>query len=362
MDEPETGLHPTWARKICDLMLRDPRRFLIGTHRTEFVPITDARVNVYKTMARPESVGEKATCRLQLAHGIVDGFGIAAALGLEPSRVLFTTNAVIWVEGPSDVIYWRFWLKHAARQKNVEILEGVDFSFMFTAGALLANETFAAGRAHIAADTVNLLQLVGASLLIVDTDFNPDDVHSPRIARTVLERLISMHADPRRGFIAKEFHAYFKPRVRELFAAIEALHREDGLVTVFTTWGRETENALSDNALRSILRSIYRVEDGQPAARVLDAVVLDPWHSYATGIEAALTPSIGVPDLEQLWTATSTGTIVSQMTVIRDKIRFAATYVALMEESGLGSLRREARGVVESTLEWIMKVRAAYLQ
>lgn len=57
---------------------------------------------------------------------------IGAELGLRASD-LVQSNAVVWVEGPSDRVYMKAWLAEIAP----ELIEGVHFSLLFYGGALL---------------------------------------------------------------------------------------------------------------------------------------------------------------------------------------------------------------------------------
>ena len=45
-----------------------------------------------------------------------------------------------------------------------------------------------------------------------------------------------------------------------------------------------------------------------------------------------------------------------------DKVRFAQTYVDVMKADGLDSLRPPARRIVEKALQWVLEVKASYLQ
>jgi energy-coupling factor transporter ATP-binding protein EcfA2 len=364
-DEPETGLHTTWARKICDLMLRDLRRFLIATHRTEFVPPSTATGRIYKTVARPPEPGKKSICTFQEATTLLHRFSIANALGMEPSRILFTANAVIWVEGPSDLIYWRFWLRSAAEKKQIELVEGFDYCFMFTGGTLLASETIADDTAALPPDTVNLLRLVGTSLVIVDTDFNPDDepTGTRRIMNADLEKILSTSTWEKYGFVTEECRRHLKPRVKALASAIDKLRASDNLSSLFSTWGREAENGLTDDAFRGTLKGLYDIADDSAAAKEIERVKVNDWRSYELEIETALAASVGKSDLQPLWTRGKKGQLcVAQMSIIRNKTRFAQAYVDTQKHVGLSSLRPEAYRIVESTLAWILSVKASYLQ
>jgi ABC-type cobalamin/Fe3+-siderophores transport system ATPase subunit len=356
-DEPETGLHPTWARSIADLMAGGPLRFLVATHRTEFVGSPE-RTRAYKTLAHPPERGQKAVCRLAEVKGLSALQAVATTLGLEPSRVLFTSNAVLWVEGPSDAIYWRFWLTCEAASRGVKLLEGPDYSFMFTGGTLLSHETFVDGDQALPTDAVNLLRLCGASLVIVDTDFNPGAVEGERITRAELDVIVP--TVPPFGFVSTACRTHLKRQVRELVEAIEAL--AVGRSRVLTTWGREAESALTDESFRATLKKLYGLEDASPSVVAIDALKVDDWLSYDDEIERSLSPFVGKTEHKRLWRKHDGKEIVARMTKVRDKAIFAELYVETMRPKGLDSVRPQARVVVREVFDWIVNVKKSYLQ
>ncbi len=61
-------------------------------------------------------------------------FDVCQDLGYKASDIL-QSNAIIWVEGPSDRIYLQHWIKSMAP----ELREGSDFSIMFYGGRLLSH-------------------------------------------------------------------------------------------------------------------------------------------------------------------------------------------------------------------------------
>lgn len=67
----------------------------------------------------------------ELPHSILDNIG---AKGSD----LLQANGIIWVEGPSDVLYLRKWLEMYALENNKKILQqGIDFEFQMYGGTLL---------------------------------------------------------------------------------------------------------------------------------------------------------------------------------------------------------------------------------
>lgn len=360
-DEPETGLHPTWANQVCSLMLEGSRQFMVATHRTEFVPIDTARARIYRSTAKAPTPGEKTLCQIaDVPRTLAQGLAIAAALGLEPARILFTTNAVLWVEGPSDVIYWRFWLRRALQQRNLRLVEGFDFSFMFSGGSLLAHETLRDDDAPLSEGTVNLLNFVGASRVIVDSDFNPTD-KQPRISEGELNKLVSSSCWRPDGFVTDACLPYLKPRVRAIASALKELDQANPS-SISTTWGREAENGLSDDAFRRTLRSIHSTADKEGCA-YLEELRIDPWTSYEQAIADHLAPALEKPELRSLTVQLKGETAIAQESIVNDKIRFAHHYTLANESAQPGSdLRPEAQELVAATLDWILKVRQAYLQ
>lgn len=357
-DEPETGLHPTWSRKVADLMIRDPRRFLIASHRTEFVPVNQHLVHIYKSVARPPTPGAKARCKLNEATStLAGGLAIAVALGLEPSRILFTTNAVLWVEGPSDVIYWRFWLSNAAKEQGAQLVEGFDYSFMFSSGSLLANETLADSSAHLAPGAVNLLRLVGASRIIFDTDLNPDTAPAS-ISRDTLRGIVETAAWREKGFLCEDCRPYLTRRVREMAKAVDEVRASGNLSCLVGTWGREVENALTDDAFRRTLKQIYDGTDS-PITDHIEKLTVDDWSSYEAEIERHFRPVLTEPGFAALRVKDGPG--IAQMSVITSKVEFAQRYVKAHVEIG-SNLRPRAKDIVDSTLKWIVDVRSGYLQ
>jgi hypothetical protein len=74
------------------------------------------------------------------------------------------SNAVIWVEGPSDRILLKKWLELC----DADVSEGNDFSIMFYGGDLLAHLTM--DETHEAEEYIRLLRINRNSAIIIDSD------------------------------------------------------------------------------------------------------------------------------------------------------------------------------------------------
>jgi hypothetical protein len=77
---------------------------------------------------------EDGVSTLRYAGAARERAAVCADLGYRPSD-LVQTNAVLWVEGPSDRIYLKHWIEQLAPGKFVE---GTHYSIMFYGGALLS--------------------------------------------------------------------------------------------------------------------------------------------------------------------------------------------------------------------------------
>ena len=91
-----------------------------------------------------------------------DKYQICKDLGLKASDIL-QSNFIIWVEGPSDRIYLRHWIKHF----DEYLIEGVHNVIMFYGGRLLSHLTV---ESEAIDDFIALRSLNQNAALIMDSD------------------------------------------------------------------------------------------------------------------------------------------------------------------------------------------------
>ncbi|WP_078123721.1 ATP-dependent nuclease [Leptospira alexanderi] len=164
-DEPENGLHPTRRYKILDLILSDTRQFLIATHSLEMAPVCNQNCNVIRTICEHKSIDGKNYLSLEKTMDKVGAFQVADSLGLSPSRILFTSNVVIWVEGPSDMIYWRKII--SIHPKGTNLIEGFDYSFLMYGGKCISHLT-----AMETNQKLDITSICRHPIFIVDSDID----------------------------------------------------------------------------------------------------------------------------------------------------------------------------------------------
>ena len=173
IEEPESNLHPGLLRRFIDqLRTFKNAQFIFTTHSHVLLDCLEKSDRVFRLNQR-----EDGSCGLVLCDGIKDQHFLLDALGIRASSLL-QTNCVIWIEGPSDRLYIRQWLKEAAP----DLQEGRDFTFNYYGGALLAHLEMKP-QDELTKDFVSMLWISRFAIVVMDRDLAPeelDDKLAPR--------------------------------------------------------------------------------------------------------------------------------------------------------------------------------------
>jgi energy-coupling factor transporter ATP-binding protein EcfA2 len=168
VEEPETHLHPVLQRRLAARLTALARerklQVFLSTHSAVFLNPATWQAN-YADFAVFHVDGRNVV-RVDNAdaqHGT-----LLDELGTKVSDLL-QSNCVVWVEGPSDRIYIRYWLKKwCAFHKLNQPIENVHYVFSFYGGSVLSH--FDAAPQSEIDDAVSMLKLNRKSLVVMDRD------------------------------------------------------------------------------------------------------------------------------------------------------------------------------------------------
>lgn len=211
-EELENNLHPAIQRNLFEFLYQWAKeinsQIFLTTHSTVPINMFSGRDNVTLTHIKKEN-NQIIT---NSALSFIENEYILMSLGVRASDIL-QSNAVIWVEGPSDRIYINKWIELYSKGT---LKENIHYQILFYGGRLLSHLT---GKVDESNELIQLFRANLHSIIVIDSDKTDS---KKRINQTKL-------------------------RIKKEFMQNQAI--------VWITQGKEIENYLS----RNIFNKVYKV-------------------------------------------------------------------------------------------------------
>lgn len=239
-EELENNLHPALLRRLLRYIDRyiaeNESKVFLTTHSNVALDMFGASDNAQIVLVSHDG----ATARTSTIDTHFRRHEVLSELGVRPSDIL-QANGIIWVEGPSDVVYLNRWIELSSSGK---FKEGRDYLCAFYGGALLARTQFTDPEVADS-DLVNLFAANPNFVVICDSDRTSED-------------------------------ADLKARVQRIHD--EVMSTPNGMIWV--TQGKEIENYLPGSVLKQALEMNHEILDPGAYERIFPAQKADN-SSYA---------------------------------------------------------------------------------
>lgn len=189
IEEPETHLHPGFQRLFIKtvaahpVLLQKKLTVFLTTHSNHLLDFAIDEAKNINLFTFRKTLGEAGKASYQVQLTVPHDLACLTALGVQNSSV-FLSNCTIWVEGITDRIYLKAYLKAYLehRRQTFSLLEGLHYSFLEYAGANVSHYAFGAGPQRVtvtdgALRDIQALSISNRIMLIADQDAGKETKH-----------------------------------------------------------------------------------------------------------------------------------------------------------------------------------------
>lgn len=182
-EELENNLHPALQRRLMSFILKKAKEskccFFITTHSNVIIDFfsknEDAQI-IHVTHDGKRTTASQVNTYIHNKN-ILDDLDVRAS-------DLLQSNCIVWVEGPSDRLYFNRWMELISKGK---IVEGAHYQCVFYGGRLLA---------HLNADSgsgsgIPMLKVNRNSIVIIDSDRRKKDTPLNDTKRRIIREIES---------------------------------------------------------------------------------------------------------------------------------------------------------------------------
>ena len=176
IDEPELHFHPRTQKRMMRFLKDNSKcKFIVSTHSAAILDAVESDVVQVRQ--------EDHRCLGRIIKNNADRYEAIRNLGHSPSELVLA-NFVIWVEGPSDRIYFNHWVQ----KLDTSLVEGTDYAIIFYGGSVLARHAFDEDDAADGEDLVKALSISRNFAVYMDGDKKSETAKlKPRVERVTAE-------------------------------------------------------------------------------------------------------------------------------------------------------------------------------
>lgn len=185
-EELENNLHPALQRRLLLYIQNIAKEkgcyFILTTHSNVIIDLFSKDKNTQ--IVHVTHNGKFATCKRVKTY--IDNKGILDDLDIRASDLL-QSNCIVWVEGPSDRLYFNKWINIWT---NGQLKEGAHYQCIFYGGRLLAHLS-ANDEVKNEANGIEILRVNRNAIILIDSDRKSAEMDLNKTKKRIISEIES---------------------------------------------------------------------------------------------------------------------------------------------------------------------------